>query len=100
MQIFGNRLRFGIHSGQQYTDYPGYQALFRNVEELGLDWASVFDHFLPIQTAPEGPCFDGLTVLAGLAASTSKVRLGILVTGVTYRPPAILSKIAATLDRT
>lgn len=91
-------LRFGIHSGQQYTDFPSYLALFREVEELGLDWASVFDHFLPIQCNPEGPCYDGLTALAGLAAGTSKITCGILVTGVTYRNPAMLAKIAVTLD--
>lgn len=98
MQIFGEGLRFGIHSGQQYTDYPGYLALWRKVEDLGLDWASLFDHFMPIQTAPEGPCFDGLTALAALAACTQRLRCGILVTGVTYRSPALLAKIATTID--
>ncbi len=93
-----SKLRFGIHSGQQYTDFPGYLALWRHVEEIGLDWASVFDHFLPIQTDPEGPCFDGLTALSALAACTTKLRCGVIVTGVTYRSPALLAKIATTID--
>lgn len=59
MQMFDGRLRFGIHSGQQHTDFPGYLAMWRKAEDLGLDWASVFDHFLPIDSDPEGPCFDG-----------------------------------------
>ena len=91
-------MRFGIHTGQQYTDYPGYVALWRKAEELGLDWASVFDHFIPIQVDPEGPCFDGLTALAGLAGATTRLRCGVIVTGVTYRNPALLAKIATTID--
>lgn len=91
-------LRFGIHSGQQYTDFPSYRELFARAEALGLDWASDFDHFLPIQCDPTGPCYDGLTSLAGLASSTRTIRLGLLVTGVTYRHPAMLAKIAATID--
>ena len=98
MQIFGNTLRFGIHPGQQHTDYPSYLRLWKDAEELGYDWASVFDHFLPIQTDPDGPCFEGPTVLAALAASTSKLRCGIIVTGVTYRHPTLLANIASTLD--
>ncbi len=91
-------LRFGIHSGQQYTSFDDLLALFRQAEDLGLDWASVFDHFLPIQCDPTGPCFDGLTTLAALAAGTRHIRCGMLVTGVTYRHPAMLAKIAVTID--
>ena len=98
MQIFGDQLRFGIHSGQQHTDFPGYRALWQQVESLGLDWASVFDHFIPIQTDPTGPCYDGLTMLAALASATTRLRCGVIVTGVTYRNPAHLAKIAVTLD--
>ncbi len=98
MQIFEGRLRFGIHSGQQHTDFAGYLALWKRAEELGLDWASVFDHFVPIFSDPEGPCFDGYTLLAAMAAHTSRIRCGIVVTGVTYRHPAVLANMAATID--
>ena len=97
-QIFEGQIRFGIHSGQQYTTFEDHLRLFRSVEDLGLDWASVFDHFLPIQTNPEGPCFDGLTLLSALAAHTSRIRLGVIVVGVTYRHPAVLANIATTID--
>lgn len=93
-----DRVRVGIHAGQQHTDFDGYLALWRRAEDLGLDWASVFDHFLPIQTDPTGPCFEGFTLLAAMAAHTSRIRCGMVVSGVTYRHPAVLANIAVTLD--
>lgn len=93
-----DRLRFGVHSGQQHSTYSEYLELWQLAEEVGLDWASVFDHFLPIQSDPAGPCFEGLTLLAAMAARTQRLRCGVLVAGVTYRNPAVLAKIAATID--
>jgi len=98
MQIFQGKIRFGIHSGQQNTTFQEYLDLWKKAEELGYDWASTFDHFLPIYSDPEGPCFDGLTMLSAMAAHTTRLRCGILVVGVTYRHPAVLANIAATID--
>ncbi len=97
-QIFAGQLRFGVHSGPQHTSYEDYRRLWQTAEELGYDWASVFDHFVPIQTDPTGPCFEGPTLLSALAAQTSRIRCGILVVGNTYRHPAVVAKIAATID--
>src|SRR3954468_11189986 len=91
-------LRFGIHSGQQHATFEEYLAIWRLAEDVGLDWASVFDHFLPIQSDPTGPCFEGLTLLAAMAAHTTRLRCGIIVVGVTYRHPAVLANMAATID--
>ncbi len=69
-------------------------------EEAGADTVMVMDHFyqLPLLGPPEHEMFEAYTLLGGLAARTSKVKLGTLVTGVTYRNPAILAKIVTTLD--
>ena len=98
MSLFPDRLRFGIHAGQQYTDFESYLELWQTAEELGLDWASVFDHFLPIQADPDGPCFEGMTLLAAMAAHTQRLRCAIIVAGVTYRQPAVLANMAVTID--
>lgn len=98
MQIFDGQIRFGVHSGQQNTSYEDYVNLWRSAEDLGYDWASVFDHFLPIFSDPEGPCFDGMTLLGAMAAQTSRIRCGILVVGITYRNPAVLANMATTID--
>ena len=97
-QIFDGQIRFGIHAGPQHVGYAEYLNLWKTVEAMGYDWASVFDHFIPIMSDPEGPCFEGPTLLSALAAQTSRIRCGILVVGNTYRNPAVLANIAATID--
>jgi F420-dependent oxidoreductase-like protein len=97
-QIFDGQIRFGVHAGPQHVSFADYANLWTTVESLGYDWASVFDHFIPIMTDPEGPCFEGPTLLSALAARTSRIRCGILVVGNTYRHPAVLANIAATID--
>ncbi len=91
-------VRFGVHSGQQYTSVGECVHLWRRAEELGYDWASVFDHLRPPVGGADGPCLDGATLLAALASATSRIRCGLLVSPVTWRHPAAAAVVACTLD--
>src|SRR5580700_11772757 len=67
-------------------------------EELGFDGAWGFDHYQPMYGEGPGETFEGMTTLAALAGVTSRIRLGLLVTGVTYRHPSVLAAQAVTID--
>ena len=96
--MFPDHLRFGIHAGQLVHGFP---LLPRTVEDgrgdrarLGVGVRSLHAD----QADPTGPCFEGMSLLAAMAAHTERLRCGIIVTGVTYRSPALLANMAATID--
>jgi Luciferase-like monooxygenase len=74
--------------------------LATRAENIGFDSFWVMDHFhqIPFIGKPEEPVLEGWTTLSVLAGITTKIKLGKLVTGVIYRYPSVLAKIAATLD--
>jgi F420-dependent oxidoreductase-like protein len=93
------KLRFGIKTAPQHTTYDAMLAVWREADATPVfEHAWLFDHFAPIVGDLDGPCFEGWTLLAAFAAQTSRIRLGLMVTGNTYRHPAVLAHIAATLD--
>src|SRR6202140_1913159 len=75
-------------------------ATAKAAENAGFDLVTVMDHFYQIRgIGPEtDPMMGAYTTLGGLAAGTSRFKLGTLVTGVTYRNPAMLAKMVTTLD--
>lgn len=68
-------------------------------ERTGWHGVWVADHFMPNGDDRSGPMNECLALLAGLAVATSRVRIGSMVLGNTYRHPAVVAKQAATLDQ-
>jgi alkanesulfonate monooxygenase SsuD/methylene tetrahydromethanopterin reductase-like flavin-dependent oxidoreductase (luciferase family) len=91
-------MRFGLDVAQQRMPWDEVVRRVRLAEELGFDGAWGFDHFRPMYGEGPGETFEGLTTLAALAGVTSRIRLGLLVTGVTYRHPPVLAAQALTVD--
>jgi len=89
---------FGLDVSQHQLDWPEILRRARLAEELGFDGVWVFDHFKPLYADPDGPCLEACTLMAAIAAATSRVRIGALVTGMTYRHPSILATEAVTVD--
>ena len=91
-------MRIGLDVAQHQLLWPELLDRVMFAEQAGFDGAWVFDHFTPLYGDRKGPCMEAWTLLAALAARTSKIRLGALVTGITYRPPSILATEAITID--
>ncbi len=91
-------MRFGLDVAQHQLQWSEILERVRFAEETGFEGAWVFDHFSALYGDPDGPCLEGWTLLAGLAAYTVSIRLGTLVTGITHRHPAVLASQAVTVD--
>jgi len=85
--------------GQEGVTWEGWVAAARAAERLGFEAIFTSDHYLSVMRARDRGSSDAWTNLAGLAAVTSTIRLGTLVSPVTFREPAVLAKAAVTVDR-
>jgi alkanesulfonate monooxygenase SsuD/methylene tetrahydromethanopterin reductase-like flavin-dependent oxidoreductase (luciferase family) len=91
--------RFGIMTAPSQVDYDDILRVWREADTIPqIEHAWLFDHLLPIFGDPNGPTFEGWTLLSALAAQTQRIRVGLLVTSNRFRPPAMLAKIATTVD--
>jgi F420-dependent oxidoreductase-like protein len=92
-------ITFGIKTEQSRASAAELLEIWREIDELPtFRDAWLFDHFVPLRLVADGPCLEAWTLLSVLAVHTRRVRLGILVLGNTYRHPAVLANMAATLD--
>ena len=91
-------MRFGLDIAQHQLTWDEILTRARLAEDAGLDGIWVFDHLKALYGDPKGPSMEGWTLLAGLARETSGVRLGTLVTGMTYRHPSMLAAEVVTVD--
>jgi alkanesulfonate monooxygenase SsuD/methylene tetrahydromethanopterin reductase-like flavin-dependent oxidoreductase (luciferase family) len=91
-------LKVGVLPFPQYTDWASLMDVGHQIDELGYDSLWTWDHLYPIVGDWRGPIFEGYMTLAGWAAVTRKVTLGLMVGANTFRNPALVVKMVTTLD--
>lgn len=99
-------MRVGVHYAS--FSHPQWEsrlaerlaATARVADQGGVEWFTVMDHWFQMEDfgGPAEPMLEGYTTLGYLAAATERLRLGLLVTGTTYRWPGLLAKTVTTLD--
>src|SRR5436190_8700606 len=94
------RLSFGIKTSQMGLSYEEILRIWREADQIpvfGHAW--LWDHMVPLRGDVRAAALEAWTLLAALAAQTTRLRLGVIVTSNRLRPPAVLAKMAATVDQ-
>ncbi|HEY8218414.1 MAG TPA: TIGR03619 family F420-dependent LLM class oxidoreductase [Acidimicrobiia bacterium] len=99
-------MRFGVHTGLQYTSARELRSLWQRIEANGFEWISIWDHFYAADATFDGnemtsgtECLEAVAMHSALACETTSVLCGSLVYSVGYRHPAVLANMIATVDQ-
>ncbi|MEA2630790.1 MAG: hypothetical protein QOE66_1009 [Chloroflexota bacterium] len=99
MTTNGRRVSFGLKTSQANTTYGEILRIWREADEVPVfEHAWLWDHLVPLRGEVTGAALEAWTLLAALAAQTTRLRLGVIVTSNRIRRPAVLAKMAATVD--
>jgi alkanesulfonate monooxygenase SsuD/methylene tetrahydromethanopterin reductase-like flavin-dependent oxidoreductase (luciferase family) len=97
--IVMNPVRFGLKTTPMHVSYEDIRRVWLEADAVPeIEDAWLWDHLLPVAGPADGQIHEGWTLLSALAAQTRRLRLGLLVTSNRIRPPALLGKMASTLD--
>jgi F420-dependent oxidoreductase-like protein len=93
-----NDVKLGALCWNQYTDWPSLLEAGRRADRLGYDTLWTWDHLYPIVGDSHGPIFEGWLTISAWAMATQRVHIGLMVGANTFRNPALVAKMATTLD--
>jgi alkanesulfonate monooxygenase SsuD/methylene tetrahydromethanopterin reductase-like flavin-dependent oxidoreductase (luciferase family) len=95
-----SHISFGVKTSQANVTYEHILGIWREADEIEVfEHAWLWDHLVPLRGEVTGSALEAWTLLAALAAQTTRLHLGVIVTSNRIRPPAVLAKMAATVDQ-